>query len=324
MVSCYNFTFDSMLDPKNDQLAERGIEIHAISSASKPLSSWAMRDAIQECREACGGHGYLKASGLGDLRNNNDANCTYEGDNTVLLQQTSNWLLKFWPSILKRSKISTPLKSADFLTNAELILKNTLRATDVNQFCSSSNMIDTYQWLVSYLLRESYENLKNTLRNGSDPFWANSNNQVFLAKDLSIAYIQHFILQQMLVTINEASDENVRNVLQRLFSLYAVWSLKEHHLTTLYRGGFFNGYLPSKLIQDAILKLCTELKDDAVALIDAIAPPDFAIASVLGYSDGEIYKRLESIVMHSPYGMGRPTWWQELVENDGCISKSKL
>lgn len=78
------------------------MEMHALSSAGKPVVAWTVRDVIQECREACGGHGYLKCARLGDLRNDNDANCTYEGENNILIQQTSNFLVntraKGWES----------------------------------------------------------------------------------------------------------------------------------------------------------------------------------------------------------------------------------
>lgn len=35
-------------------------EIHALSSAAKPLCAWIGLNAVQDCRESCGGHGYLK------------------------------------------------------------------------------------------------------------------------------------------------------------------------------------------------------------------------------------------------------------------------
>ena len=43
-----------------ENLSFMGMEIHSLSSAAKPLFSWTARDGIQDCREACGGHGYLK------------------------------------------------------------------------------------------------------------------------------------------------------------------------------------------------------------------------------------------------------------------------
>ena len=35
-------------------------ETHALSSAIKAHAGWASFEGIQQCREACGGHGYLK------------------------------------------------------------------------------------------------------------------------------------------------------------------------------------------------------------------------------------------------------------------------
>lgn len=63
----------------------------------------------------------ISAAALGDLRNDNDANCTYEGENSVLIQQTSNWLLNLYKT---KDTSSSPLKSADFIVRLEDILQN--------------------------------------------------------------------------------------------------------------------------------------------------------------------------------------------------------
>lgn len=109
-----------------EDVASASMEMHALSSAAKPVCSWAARNGIQDCREACGGHGYLKASQLGELRNDNDANCTYEGENNVLVQQASNWLLNVKKRGAAAFKDASPFGSADFLVNLEDLLKRKL------------------------------------------------------------------------------------------------------------------------------------------------------------------------------------------------------
>lgn len=54
------FIVDSLTGSNKANLGDLGMELHGISSASKPVCGWTMKEAIQECRECCGGHGYLK------------------------------------------------------------------------------------------------------------------------------------------------------------------------------------------------------------------------------------------------------------------------
>lgn len=55
------FKIGLMTNEHNERQGDLGKEILILSCASKRVSSWTTQQVIQECREACGGHGYLKS-----------------------------------------------------------------------------------------------------------------------------------------------------------------------------------------------------------------------------------------------------------------------
>ncbi|KAG8199728.1 hypothetical protein JTE90_000824 [Oedothorax gibbosus] len=304
---------------KSTELADQVHELHALCCAAKPVITWMARDAIQECREACGGHGYLQASGFGHLRNDNDANCTYEGDNNVLLQQTSNYLL----GLLKNKnegKEFFHLDSINFLDKMDHILEQKFRATHVEDCLDMQVILACYRWLVCYLMKQSYQRFEEEKSRTNDAFAAKCNSQVFYCKDLSVVFLEHAVLQRFYAFIvEEAAGTNLSDIFHRLGCLYGLWSLKKY-FAVLHEGGFCEKRNDSTLIKQAILQLCSELKDDAVSLVDVISPPDFILNSAIGRSDGEVYKNMYDAIIQTPGSLERPTWWKEFMQKPNVHS----
>lgn len=65
---------------------EEGQEIEALAAGMKAYGTWFTTEALQECREACGGKAYLSENRIDALKNDTDVYTTFEGDNTVLMQ----------------------------------------------------------------------------------------------------------------------------------------------------------------------------------------------------------------------------------------------
>lgn len=315
-----NFQIAVLFGTTSPELAEQGQEIHALASSAKPLVGWICRDAIQECREACGGHGYLKASGLGVLRDDHDANNTYEGDNNVLQMQTSNYLLRLWQQKVEEGRpFTSQLGSVDLLDDLESHLQKKMHLQTPDDAMRMDVILDAYKFLVCYLMKESVNKLKRLLDSGQDPFKAKCQSQVYYCRTLSLAYIEHTVLDRWNTYLQiENMEDSLAIVLKRLGSLYGLWSL-EKHLSTLYQGGYCQGPGPAIFIRESILRLCDQLKDDAVALADVIAPTDFILNSALGKSDGNIYKNIQESIAKVPGSTDRPDWWQEV-----CVKKPKI
>lgn len=165
----------------------------------------------------------MKAANLGDLGVNHEPTVTYEGDNNVLVQQTSNWILRQWNDVQAGSTIGSPLSSVTFLLRGPSILKNTFEATSASDVmsldCESnfslcknsygdswkmSNSVNnrfmlmipvvrrTYEWLITWLVLETQKKFDEAVSKGLDHFAARSKAQVYRAAHLSRAYGEVF------------------------------------------------------------------------------------------------------------------------------------
>ena len=79
-------------------------ESHISSIISKYMGSTLCLTTLRKCREACGGHGYHADSRFGNVYKDMEIYTTFEGDNTVLLQQLfQNYLKQARPELNTRS-----------------------------------------------------------------------------------------------------------------------------------------------------------------------------------------------------------------------------
>lgn len=105
-------------------------------------------------------------------------------------------------------------------------------------------------------------------------------------KILTEVYAEYISIIMCLESI-EKQSKVLQPVLMKFLVFYGLWSL-DKHLVELYEGGFGSGNGLGKLLRGAILEMCGEIKDEAVSMVDALAPTDFILNSVLGQSDGKV------------------------------------
>jgi len=306
-----------------DEAAALGKEIHAVSCASKPVASWLARDGIQEAREACGGHGYLAVNRLGNLRDNNDPNCTYEGDNNCILMQTSNYLLATYNDIKKGEKVSSPFGSINFLNNINIISTRKCNIKSKHDITPKA-IHDAFEWLVTYLLRQSEKKVKQQLAMKKDDFTAKNDSQVYFCRSLAIAYMEYFALKKFSEDKAFSADcpNEFKQPLHDIYMLYGLWVI-EKNLGNFFQGGYFQNNDQAELIREEILSYCLAIKPYSLSVVDALAPPDWVLNSPIGHSNLKPLKNLYD-AMVTPESQQRPDWWKELNIPVDVGSKSHL
>lgn len=80
-------------------------QIHIVSSGLKAGATWHRVKILQDCRECCGGMGFLAINRIGPMLNDMNVDVTFEGDNTVLMGQVAKPLLD---AALKARRTTAP------------------------------------------------------------------------------------------------------------------------------------------------------------------------------------------------------------------------
>jgi acyl-CoA oxidase len=264
-------------------------EFHAILSVLKSLTTdWAF-EGVHECRRVCGGLGYSHFSRLGQLMADHDINLTWEGDNHVLLQQTAGFIIK--QSLKATTGKNVEAKSLKIL---KMDLETVHKEKPSAEF-SVDGLIACFEHLLNLFLHKSLNLLQKNASVSSEYFdvWNLSQPPLQkLAKIYGIVQIAHHWKlrnQQM-----RDKHQETFNLLEKLLTLFLIDKVRDYSADLLAEGFFDAGHLET--LERNWKKLCVELGSQSVRIVDAITLSDQAVGSVLGCSDGQMYKRFTQAV----------------------------
>ncbi|RLV90226.1 Acyl-coenzyme A oxidase [Spathaspora sp. JA1] len=279
----------SELDDAVDQNDERAImksidsmkSLFIDSGSLKSTCTWLAAESIDQCRQACGGHGYSAYSGFGRANNDFAVQCTWEGDNNVLSLSIGKPLVKHIISIQDEGKVVRG--SSDFLNQlkqytgsnaSKVVLDN---ASDLNDLKKIVKAIEVA------IIRLGAEAASNSRKNSLDYVGAELVN-------LSKLKANHYLLTEYIRRIEVHDEKDLVPYLVSLGRLYAATLVLER-----FAGVFltFNVVCPkvmATLTSTHIPKLCAEIRPNVVALTDSFQQSDMIVNSVLGKYDGDIYE----------------------------------
>ncbi len=253
-------------------------EIEALAAGMKAYSTWSTRDILQECREACGGKGYMSENRIDALKNDTEIYTTFEGDNTVLMQLVSkNRLSEFRKSFGEMGALGIINYVYDNAKSA-ISEKNPIvtRKTDDSHLLDDKFLLQAFVHREKTTLASLAKRLKKLIESGLEPYDAYNIVQHQMG-DVSQAYIERIVLQQFQTAIKSITDKKIKKIMLKLSQLYALSQIEKN------KGWFLeDGYMEAvktKAVRKLVNQLCWEIRPDAVSLVSAFAIPDSCLAA---------------------------------------------
>jgi acyl-CoA oxidase len=267
----------------DDEKTRRELESRA--AGTKALGTWHATDTIQECREACGGAGYLAVNRFAALKADTDVFTTFEGDNHVLLQLVAKGLLTDYASDFEDLD---QLGMVRFVTGmaVEAVVERTSvhklleRIKDVlpsgDEWDDEAGILDTNYHLAMLRFREEHQlagvarRLKRGIDAGMNPglVFSRVQDHVIAA---ARSHVERLVLEAFVDKLADLPDDENKRALSLLCDLHALsvieadraWFMEHGRLTVV----------RSKAISREVNRLCRRVRPIAVPLVEAFGIP---------------------------------------------------
>ena len=247
-------------------------KVETKAAGLKAMATWLATDTIQECREACGGKGYLQENRFSDLKANSDIFTTFEGDNTVLLQLVAKGLLTEFKQSFHDDGFSSVIKylfgklSFTFSENNPYFTRN----TSLEHLTSEEFISDALRYREKKTLISLSERMRDYLKKRINPYDAFLKCQIHMI-DLAKAYVERLVYREMLKTLSSLPESAEKEMLSKIATYYGLNNIFENKGFYL-ENDYMNGS-KTKAIRRVLHKLTQDFRNDVEGLVDAFGIP---------------------------------------------------
>jgi acyl-CoA oxidase len=259
-------------------------EIEALAAGLKSFSTWNTTATLQECRECCGGKGYLSENRIDDLKNDTEIYTTFEGDNTVLMQLVAKSRLTEFKEEFSNMNVFSILNYVADQAKTSLSELNPIiiRNTDDDHLLDPEFQLNAFKYRERDILTSAAKRLKKHIDSGMDSFDAFNVSQHHLIQ-VGLAYIERIILEKFINQVNQTKDAGCKAILKKLCDLFALSQIDKNKGWYLEQG-YMEG-VKTKAIRKLVNQLCWDVRQEAVPLVNAFAIPDACLSAPIALKD---------------------------------------
>jgi acyl-CoA oxidase len=256
---------NALTDPAFEELA----------ALLKAYSTWSAVDTLGQCREACGGQGYLAVNRVGVLRADIDPMTTLEGDNHLLYLLVGKALLKRLQERIRGGAWRATASELLALSNQRAALRLRLRLHGLRGVRGAESLLR----LVRYRERAlCLSVLRRLSRDGRGPGADYQSPLIELAQ----ASAERLVLEQCWQLV-QGAPQKLEGVLLGLRDLYAATCVLDHSVWYAQAALLTRAQLSH--LERYVTDLCNLLRPHAVSLVNSFAIPEECLGAPIARTD---------------------------------------